>query len=208
MPRAGYLGLIGKACLDQDFPSGCLMHRVNPGHYRPLIERPVKGARIDVSRHLELPAHYSHAQPGAVHRATPVVDKLMLQQVIAQLPLNQLLALRRVGTVIAAGHTGVGTTRPGCYSLQLPVTEPLKERVRPITFDGPDFLPGQQVVDHHSRCERKGTLLLGLAFAWQHVVVGRALFDVHDQGCTDTRRDPLALFVILDIRQTDQYGMQ
>ena len=182
------------------------MHRVDPGHDRPLIDRAINRARVDGLGHHQHPAGDRDAQPLAVHTPTPVVDKLVLQQVITQLPFHQFLTLCRVGAVITAGHTGVSAPGARCHCLELAIAEPLKKRVGPVAFDHAHVFTRQQGVDHDTGGQRKSPLgRLGLA---GHKVVWRALLDVHRQSCADACGHPLAFLVILDIRQPDNHGMQ
>src|SRR5690606_7148531 len=203
---AGNLRLIGKACLDQHLPGVCLFLRINPGHDRALIDGAVKGARVNVGRHHDLAGGDGYPQPLAVYRAAPVVDELVLQQVIPKLGLHQLLALGAVGAVIAAHDGGGAATGTGRHSPQLAIAEPFEEGVGPVALDHAQFFAGQQVVDNDARGDREATLLC--AAPGNRILIGAALLDVHGQSSTDAGCDALGLLVVLDLRQPDQHSVQ
>src|SRR5690606_29434513 len=131
---AGNLRLIGKAGLDQQLPGVRLFLRIDPGHDRALVDGAVKGARVNVGRHHDLAGGDGHPQPLAVYRAAPVVDELVLQQVVAKLGLHQLLALGTVGAVIAAHDGGGAASGTRSHSPQLTIAEPFEEGVGPVAL--------------------------------------------------------------------------
>src|SRR5690606_1649973 len=129
--------------------------RINPGHDRALVDGAIQGARVDVVRHYDLAGGDGYSQPLAVYRAAPVVDELVLQQVIPQLGFHQFLALGTVGAVIVAHDGGGAAPGTGGDSSQLAIAEPFEEGVGPVAFDHAQLFAGQQVVDDDAGGDRE-----------------------------------------------------
>src|SRR5690606_8935860 len=138
--------------------------------------------------------------------AAPVVDELVLQQVIPQLGLHQLLALGTVGAVIAAHDGGGAASGTGSHRPQLAVAEPFEEGVGPVALDHAQLFAGHQVVDNDAGGDREAALLC--TSAAYRILIGAALLDVHGKRCTDAGCDALGLLVVLDLRQPDQHSVQ
>src|SRR5690554_2270417 len=101
---ARHFGFICKACFHQNFPCISFFARINPWHYWPLIHGAEDAGWIHINRNIDLTGCNGHCKPCSVNRSAPVINELMLQQVVTKLGFNQLLALGAVSAVVVTSN--------------------------------------------------------------------------------------------------------